>query len=159
MQHLRATKAVEDYKHQLSLKMELEKFRAFAANESRNVALKGVLEFAQMALRTTILANGFAATAILSSMKSSSPEDHRVNFMTLGIAAGVAGFGVALGFFATVMAYLNQWIFWKSQIETNGSATPGQRWERSAALISVILSMFTFLLTVFLTAISFQKPQ
>src|SRR3954470_15940955 len=68
-------RAIEEYKHELSrrledykakLNLELEERRLY--NEEVMAIWRAVYEYAQTAIRTVIIANGAAATAILTFM-------------------------------------------------------------------------------------------
>ena len=94
-----------------------------------------------------ILANGAGVTAILTLLGIKQAE-FVVNRTALGIAAFIFGIGVFAGVVTTIFAYLNQFNHARMILKQGGEVQLGIRWERTAGLISVFISLGAFLLAV-----------
>jgi hypothetical protein len=82
---------------------------------------KAIFEYAQIAIRTIILANGAGATAILAFLGNAVAKDAKpINTLALGIATGMFALGVAAGVVATFFAYLSQYKVIRMSLDANG---------------------------------------
>src|SRR5688572_2808953 len=103
---------VEQFKHELAIALEDHKAALSRAEAKRRVETeklmavwRAVFEYAQIAIRTVIIANGAGAIAILTYLGRAAEAQVVVPVRGLGLAAGVFGLGVAAGFLATIFAY------------------------------------------------------
>jgi hypothetical protein len=158
---------LEEFKLALAKKLENHKARLDCTKERRRLEhekmlklMGATLEYAQIAIRTVILSNTAAATAILAflgnAMKDGKQTLHGTVTTQLGVAAFVFALGVAAGFTATIFAYLSQYHIVRIAIQTGGDVVPGTRWERTAGLLSVACGLGAFLVGVFLAAYAFS---
>jgi hypothetical protein len=164
---------LEHYKHTLAKELENHKAelnRSFEKRRLENEKLMGVwralFEYAQIGIRTVILSNTAAATAILAFLgnalktnTSSSPGTSSLPETVtshLGLAVFVFALGVAAGFVATIFAYQSQFQLGRVAIKTGQDIVPGTRWERVAGMASVIVGLCAFLIGVGLAARAFS---
>ena len=129
----------------------LETYRADRALfTERSLSLqRAVLEYAQIMIRSVILANGATSTAILAFLGNvAKNEQQQFQVKYLGIAAGVAALGVGLGVTATMLAYYSQWARLKAEYASGESEAPGRQKTRTWALICVSAGVLSFLVAV-----------
>jgi ABC-type uncharacterized transport system ATPase subunit len=154
-----ASRQIEDYKHVLAKQLEDHKAQISLSLEKRQfeservlAIWRAVLDYAQIAIRTVIIANGAGAVTILTFLgnvaKSNSGPVPSPNAHYLGAAAGVFALGVAAGFAATIFAYLSQYQLVRIALLTGQPVVPGIRWERRAGLVSIFLGLVAFLIGV-----------
>lgn len=106
------------------------------------IVWKSVMEFSQNAIRSVILANGAAATAILTYAKEQNAQFPR----HLAIAALVFALGVTFGVLSSAFAYLSQYDVIVRAIENNNRLQLFRGPKRTAGIMLVFagLAMFVF---------------
>lgn len=137
---------------------ELEKLKSNLAlqNETILITDRSVVEYAQIAIRGAILANGVAATAILSFL-GQSHDKTPFHSDRLILAAIIAAFGTLCGFLATVFAYFSQWGHLKAISLSDKATLPGARWERIAGIVCVLMGIAAFTTAIICAATAFYR--
>src|SRR5262249_21165754 len=153
------SKQLETYKHALAKDLEDHKTKLTIEFEDRRLETekslavwRGLLELAQIGLRTVTYVNGAGAIAILA-FRGNTLKDGKATLTTtssqfLGIAAGVFATGVGAGFLATLLAYLNLFQLAKIASETRKPIPPGSRWERTGAVVCGFIGLVCFFVGV-----------
>ena len=128
----------------------LEEVRANAAlfNDRTITMQRAVLEYAQIMVRSVILANGVTSTAIIAYLGDATGNAHKTDPQRLGIAAAVAATGVGFGVLATMFAYFSQWSRLRKEYEVKKPSPLGDQKTRTWGLASVSASLLCFLLAV-----------
>lgn len=121
-------------------------------NEAFLVAWKAVFEYAQIAIRAILLANGAAATGILTFLGANN--EIRSTRIMLGFAVCVFAFGVVGAVIACFMAYLNQYSVIRSAVENDGVVRVGGSSLRIYAIASAFFGLGCFLVGIVLATVA-----
>lgn len=138
----------------------LETFKADRALfAERSLSLqRAVLEYAQIMVRSVILANGATSTAIVAFLGNVARNGQQADVVKpLGLAAAIAAIGVGFGVYATMLAYFSQWQRLRVQYEIGEAAAPTPQRTRTWALNCVTASLTCFLVAVGVAIWSFAS--
>ncbi|MDX0408237.1 hypothetical protein GOL82_26385 [Sinorhizobium medicae] len=120
---------------------------------------KAIFEYAQIAIRAILLANGAGATAILTFLghaldKNATP----VNKIALGLSGAAFAIGVALGVLTAFLAYLSQYDVIRMAIASGGKVPVGTASKRIAGIVLAFAGLAFFLIGVGAAIYGFLQP-
>ncbi len=148
-------KALEDHRHRLALELEAAKAEQALFMERTLLTHRAVLDYAQIAIRSVILANGVTATAILAYLGEASGAPSRPG-EALGLAAAIAAAGVAFGVCASICAYFAQWRHARTEFETGRAAKPGSSRARVLGIVSLLAGLAAFLASIGVAVVAYS---
>jgi threonine/homoserine efflux transporter RhtA len=132
--------------------LALEKARL--QTERYLILVRNVFEFAHNAVRSVILANGAAATALLTYLPHNGTQTS-----TILLALSLISFalGVALGILASCVAYLSQYDAMKRAQANDFNVELVNHRKRSLAVWMLFFGVACFVLGIFLAAAAVAK--
>ncbi|WP_434118760.1 hypothetical protein [Sinorhizobium meliloti] len=117
---------------------------------------KAIFEYAQIAVRAIILANGAGAIAILTFLGHAVDKDAvPVNKVLLGAAGGIFAIGVAIGVLTAFFAYLSQYDVIRIAIANGGSVPVGTASKRVAGIVLAFVGLAFFLVGIVVAIFGF----
>lgn len=132
--------------------LALEKTRL--QTERYLILVRNVFEFAHNAVRSVILANGAAATALLTYLPHNSPQ---TSTALLALSLISFAIGVALGILASCVAYLSQYDALKRAQANDFNVELVSHRKRSLAVWMLFFGVACFVLGIFLAAAAVAK--
>ena len=126
---------------------QLETLRLY--NEQNLLVWRAVFEYAQIAIRSIILVNGAAATALLAFLGSDGfGKDSFVSVPTLKCALASFAVGVFCGVTAAAIAYISQVQVIVSAEKNNNKVEIGQGRLRWVSMVLTVFGLFAFIFAI-----------
>jgi hypothetical protein len=110
-------------------------------NELTASACKSVIDYAQIAIRAVIIANGTGATTVVALINLAKSSDSRF----LAVATAFYAVGVGFGTTATIFAYLRNYSTARLLVEGKTLAEVPDTWQRLAGLLCVVAGLLCYI--------------
>lgn len=150
------SESAEQRSHKTAFQLEDKRVQS----EQFLMVWKAIFEYAQIAIRAIILANGAGATAILTFLGHTVDKDAApVNKLALGLAGATFAIGVAFGVLTAFLAYLSQYDVVRMAIASGGKVPVGAASKRIAGIVLAFVALAFFLIGIGLAIYGFLQPQ
>lgn len=136
---------------------QLENMRV--QSEQFLIVWRAIFDYAQIAIRTIILANGAGAAAILTFLGGAIQKDSAlINERLLGLAAATFAMGVACGVLTAFIAYLSQYDVIRMAIASGGKVPVGFSPKRITGIVFAFVGLGFFLVGVGVAICGYLLP-
>ncbi|MBY3246023.1 hypothetical protein HFO16_32380 [Rhizobium laguerreae] len=123
------------------------------------IVWRAIFDYAQIAIRTIIFANGAGAAAILTFLGDALQEHSApVNETLLGLAAASFAMGVACGVLTAFIAYLSQYDVIRMAIASEGRVPVGSSPKRITGIVLAFVGLGFFLIGIGVAICGYLMP-